>query len=52
MAVRLAVIGAVLTVGGLVNIGGYGKIAVPLGLAVLLVGGILIARGRNSPKRR
>ena len=53
MVVRLAVIGAVLVVGGLINIGGFGKVTVPLGVVVLLSSGILwLMRSRNSSTRR
>jgi hypothetical protein len=49
MAIRLAVIGAALVVGGLINVSGFGKIAVPLGAVALLTGAILwLVRDRNS----
>jgi hypothetical protein len=53
MVMRLAVIGAVLVVGGLINVGGFGKITVPLGVVALLSSGILsLMRNRNSSTRR
>jgi hypothetical protein len=49
----LAFIGAVLVVGGLINIGGLGKITVPLGVVALLGSGILwLVRNRNPSTRR
>lgn len=53
MVFRLAVVGAVLVVGGLINIGGFGRITVPLGVVALLASAILwFTRGRNSSTRR
>ena len=53
MDIRLAVIGAVLVVGGLINVGGLGRITVPLGVVALLGSGVLwLVRNRNSSTRR
>ncbi|MEN3270211.1 MAG: hypothetical protein V7646_7105 [Pseudonocardia sp.] len=53
MVIRLAVIGAVLVVGGLINVSGFGKITVPLGVVALLGSGILwLVRNRNPSTRR
>lgn len=49
MIIRLAVVGAALVVGGLVNVGGFGKYAIPVGGVVLLVAGVLwLARDRST----
>jgi hypothetical protein len=40
MALRLAVIGAALVVGGFINVTGFGRVTVPLGIAVLIAGGV------------
>ncbi|MEV6701814.1 hypothetical protein AB0M68_32465 [Streptomyces sp. NPDC051453] len=52
MAIRLAVIGAALLVGGLVNVTGFGKFTAPLGVVALACSGVLFARDRNSSRRR
>ena len=53
MTLRLAVIGAVLVAGGLINLTGFGKITVPLGIVALLSSGVLwLVRDRNSSTRR
>ncbi|WP_165945841.1 hypothetical protein [Micromonospora sp. KC606] len=53
MIIRLAAIGAALVAGGLINVGGFGKITVPLGVVVLLSSGILwLVRRRGSSTRR
>ena len=50
---RLAVIGAALVVGGLINVTGFGKITVPLGVVALLGSGVLwLVHNRNSSTRR
>lgn len=52
MVVRLAVVGAVLVVGGLINLGGFGKITVPLGAVVLVASGVLwLMRNRKATRR-
>ncbi len=49
---RLAVIGAVLVAGGLINVGGFGRFTVPLGAVALLVSGVLwLVRNRRSSAR-
>lgn len=51
MAIRLAIIGAVLVVGGLVNLGGFGVYTVPAGGVVLLVAGVVWLARRRSTTR-
>ncbi len=52
MVIRLAAVGAALVVGGLINVTGFGKFTVPLGIVALACSGILLARNRNSSRRR
>ena len=52
MVIRLAVIGAALVIAGLINTR-WAKVEVPVGVAVLLVSGVLwLMRNRSSSKRR
>lgn len=50
MIIRLAVIGAALTIGGLLNVGGFGKYTLPLGIIVLAVTGALHLVGRRKAR--
>ncbi|WP_377273263.1 hypothetical protein [Peterkaempfera sp. SMS 1(5)a] len=53
MVIRLAVVGAALVIGGLVNVTGFGRVTLPLGVVALVCSGILlVARNRNSSGRR
>jgi hypothetical protein len=51
MAIRLAIIGAVLVVGGLVDLGGFGTYVVPAGGVVLVAAGVLWLARRRSTTR-
>ena len=53
MATRLAILGAVLVVVGLLNLGGHGTLTISIGAVVLLAAGAAwLARSRKSPTRR
>lgn len=53
MAIRLAVVGVVLVVLGLINLGGLGEFAVPIGAVALIAGGACyLVRNRNAQSRR
>ncbi|MFI7135808.1 hypothetical protein ACIBQ1_59895 [Nonomuraea sp. NPDC050153] len=52
MALRLTIVGAVLIIGGLINISGLRMVTLPLGAIALVAGGVLwLVRNRNSPSR-
>lgn len=48
MVLRLAVVGVVLIIGGVVNVGGFRMVTLPLGAVLLVASGILWLMRRNS----
>jgi hypothetical protein len=52
MVIRLAVVGAALVVGGVINVSGLREFTLPLGVVALLASGVLWLRDRNSSTRR